>query len=478
MSKIALRAPVLMKLDSETPDGRTIKASGFRGIAEGKQAKVWVLDMQSSGHYMARIAGGLDVIEVADAAEDGSAVVSVPDEGAWLLADDFGIRAANLVDAGLLIGASVDLDDDYVVEYVEEFDSETEMWKFKIIFTEASLAGFTLVDRPAFPDAHVQLSAELPEEWKYSVTTGEPARMAKLEEEDVETCEGCEEAEPCATCGGQYAEQLAAFESMLVGAKTITSFVRVNETYTPPEVLTYPVSLFQNPELRRLTPFQYEPSTGRIFGHLAGWKTCHGALPTCVLPPRSHTNYRYFANTPIHASDGSIVYVGRLVCDTVHAKVRGINAETASAHYMTTGTVFGLVAIGDDEFGPWVSGAAVRIDPEMLTLALSCPPSGDWRPIMGVPGRELIAGLAVPVPGYNTPRSEFGIDKDSGLIISNVPLDPPGGNGGELTPELLGRFDTMMQQIDLLWSREAARLAEEATENRRRRIAQLTEAFA
>lgn len=447
--------PIGMKLDFETPDGRIIESAGFKGIPEGTKAKLWALDQQGpGGHMLARMVGEVDSIDIAD---DG--VVSAE---ATIMGDDFGIRIANLIDRELLQGVSADLADDFVAEYVDEYDSETGKWTFKIRFVESALNGFTFVDKPAFPDAYVKLAEPLPEEFRFGVTAVE------------EPCEGCDDDAPCEQCG-KFEEEL---ENLLESARTIHQFVRVQEHYTPPEIITYPKALFDKPEFSRLTPFQYDPSTGRIFGHLAGFRTCHGAMPECVTPPRSQTGYRYFANVPVQTKEGERVWVGRLVCDTVHAKIRGINAEQAMAHYANTGAVFGLVAIGEDEHGIWISGAAApSIDKERLTTALACPPSGDWRPWPGIVGKELIAGLAVPVPGFNTPQAEFsGEGPQTGLIISNVPVGKPGQEGA-ITPEVFDRLDKIAAFVERQMAREAEILARQQDEDRRRRVSQLADAF-
>jgi hypothetical protein len=455
--------PIGMKLDAWTQDGRLIEAAGFKGIPEGTKAKLWALDQQGpGGHMLARIVGEVDGITLGEPNDDGEVEVAAE---ATIMGDDFGIRIANLIERELLLGVSADLGDDYVVTYVDEYDAENDRWEFKIRFIESSLAGFTFVDKPAFPDANVKLAEPLPEEFKFGTLA------SALDE----PCEDCDPVAPCESCAAFEAD----LDRLLASASTITQFVRVNETYTPPEIIQYPDEGFEKPELRRLTPFQHEPSTGRLFGHLAGFRTCHGAMPECVTPPRSSTGYRYFANVPVMTKKGNRVWVGRLVCDTVHAKVRGINAEQAMAHYANTGAVFGLVAIGEDEHGIWISGyAAPTLDKERLTVALACPPSGDWRPWPGIYGKELIAGLAVPVPGFNTPQAEFsGEGPQTGLIISNVQIDKPGAEGA-LTPEVFDRLDKIASFVERQMEREQREHERMLAEDRQRRVRELAASFA
>lgn len=470
MSGIKVIIPILTVLDKETPNdytARVIQKDGFAGIPEGTTAKLYALDEQGmGGHYGARICGGFTSCELWDAAnDDGSWNVRAEAE---IMPDDFGIRVANLIDRGLLTGMSIDLADDYAVQYVEEYDSDTGEWNYKVVFTESACAGGTLCEKPAFPEASIRLAEPLPDEYKLSV------KAEKV------SCDGCDDDHPCTECDANMAAVKAKadaieaeLQAIVASAATVTQFVRVKEErYTPPEILTYADELFENPRLRQLTPYHYDSATGRIKGHLAGWRSPHGALPNFVCPPKSASGYRYFANQQVHLKSGGKAWVGRLVCNTVHAKIRGINAETAMAHYTTTGSVFGLVAVGEDEHGIWISGAAVKMDPEMLALALACPPSGDWRHWPGLVDRELIAGLAVPVPGFNTPQVEFAADgPDTGLIVSNVPVSANVNDTGALDPKLVANIEKIAAFAERSMEREMA-------EDRMRRKRQLAAAFA
>jgi 2'-5' RNA ligase len=168
-----------------------------------------------------------------------------------------------------------------------------------------------------------------------------------------------------------------------------------------------PVEWFTDPGLDGPTPLQIDPESGRIFGHIATWGTCHiGISKRCTPPPRSKSDYAYFNVGALRALEDDAVRtvgVGHLTMNTGHASLSASMAETM-AHYDNTGTVAADVAAGEDRHGIWVAG---RLRPELpeedVHRLLAAPPSGDWRSRDGA--LELVGVLAVNVPGYPVPRA-------------------------------------------------------------------------
>jgi hypothetical protein len=78
--------------------------------------------------------------------------------------------------------------------------------------------------------------------------------------------------------------------------------------------------------------------------------------------------------------------------------------EAATAHYDKTGNVGAFVRASNGRHGIFLAGA-VRSDlsPEGLRDLRANPPSGDWRMLNGT--LELIASLAVPIPGFPVHRT-------------------------------------------------------------------------
>lgn len=167
---------------------------------------------------------------------------------------------------------------------------------------------------------------------------------------------------------------------------------------------------FADPGLDRLTPLTVTED-GRVFGHLAGWDTCHvGIRDACVTAPRTATDYAYFHVSSIATADGSLP-VGRLTVGTGHAGPReGVHAATE--HYDHTGATWAYVRAGEDKHGIWVAG---QVHPHATEAQIadgaSAPLSGDWRRVGG--NLELVAALGVVSGGFPVPRGardEVGAD--------------------------------------------------------------------
>lgn len=159
-----------------------------------------------------------------------------------------------------------------------------------------------------------------------------------------------------------------------------------------------PAEWFRDPGFAGPTKVRVEGD--RIFGHLATWGTCHIGFGEgrCVQPPVSHANYAYFATGTILADDGTEFAVGTITMDGPHADKR-LSGRAAAAHYDVT--CFGVadVAVGEDEFGIWISGAMrPNVSDEAKRVLRASSLSGDWRKLGGE--LELVAALAVNVPGF------------------------------------------------------------------------------
>jgi hypothetical protein len=158
-------------------------------------------------------------------------------------------------------------------------------------------------------------------------------------------------------------------------------------------------------------PDHPEPLTveedGRVHGHLALWDACHvgilnGHLAECVRPPRSQTHYQGFHLGQLVTEDGTAVPVGKIVYDGDHASLTA-DLIGATQHYDKTGKVAAFVKARDGRRGIYLTGATRSdLSPEGLRDLRANPPSGDWRNLRGK--LEMIAALAVPIPGYQTPQ--------------------------------------------------------------------------
>ena len=251
-----------------------------------------------------------------------------------------------MVDAGV-IGPSVDLDD---IEYVMGEGDQ-------IVITQGRVAGATLVAIPAFADVGITMDP-MPVE---PVTVPEP----------------------------DYAYSLAQFG--------LTASAALAATEQRP-----PLQWFADPQLTQLTPLTVTED-GRVFGHIAGWETCHVGLPGCVTPPASSTGYAYFHVGEQRTEDGAVLPVGTLTVGGGHADAQ-LGFRAAAEHYDSVGAAVARVVAYDDEHGIAVAGWMLPgADAARKEQFMSSPVSGDWRSIGG--SLEMIAVCAVNTPGFPIPRA-------------------------------------------------------------------------
>lgn len=184
-----------------------------------------------------------------------------------------------------------------------------------------------------------------------------------------------------------------------------------------------PAEWFTNPGLTGPTPLTVTDE-GHVYGHVATWDVCHIADPEgkgkCTLAPRSLTDYAYFKTGLVRTTEGDVP-VGHITMGTGHAGLR-MNHVRAAAHYDNTGAVIADITVGEDEFGIWFSGALrPNVTDEQIDVLRAAALSGDWRGIRG--NRELVAALAVNVPGFPIPRTALAASADEGdyaLVAAGV----------------------------------------------------------
>lgn len=247
------------------------------------------------------------------------------------------------LEAGLL-GPSVDLDD---IEYVMD-DQE------RLVITKWRVAGATLVAIPAFADVSLTLDPE-------------PVERSMLDEA-VESA----------------ADRLWPLQASAAPAPLP------------------PLDWFRQPDLDRLTPLTIS-DTGRVFGHIGGWDTCHVGLPGCVTPPSSPSGYSYFHTGEQATREGVLLPVGTLVAGPRHADPQ-LAFQAAAAHYDDPSAAVAKVMAGEDDHGIWVAGWILpQASAQAVDVFRSNPVSGDWRRVAG--SLELIAVCSVNAPGFPVARA-------------------------------------------------------------------------
>ncbi len=201
----------------------------------------------------------------------------------------------------------------------------------------------------------------------------------------------------------------------------------------------YNADWFMNPGFQGPTPFTVERS-GRVYGHLATFGVCHiGIDKQCIQAPRSKTDYAYFHLGEVQTTEGPLP-VGTITLNTGHADLSLNYADTA-AHYDHTGTIAAVVRAGEDEHGVWIAGALCDVDEDTVrTLQASGGLSGDWRSIGG--NLELVAALAVNVPGFPVPRPALAAsgEKETALVAANMLMEPI-DNGRSIQSAIIEAMD-------------------------------------
>lgn len=190
-----------------------------------------------------------------------------------------------------------------------------------------------------------------------------------------------------------------------------------------------PSDWFSNPAFAGPSPLIVE-GDGRIYGHLALWNTCHTGRPdVCVTAPKSETDYQFFRTGYVVCDDNTKVAVGSITMATGHASTRpGLSAAAAIAHYEHTGFVVADVTAGEDEHGVWVAGSLrPGVSAQQVRELRGASLSGDWRNLGG--NLELVAALAVNVPGFPVPRVQAGLAASgvqTALVAASVVSDDCG----------------------------------------------------
>lgn len=178
-----------------------------------------------------------------------------------------------------------------------------------------------------------------------------------------------------------------------------------------------PRAWFDNPKLDKVTPLVIE-SSGRVYGHVAGWKQDHIGMNGKIRAPKSRSDYAFFATGLMECEDGSQVNVGQITLVGGHAPLEASVAE-AVAHYDNPDNAVIDVSAGEDNHGIWVAGS-VRPDVDDLKLRKlrASGVSGDWRPING--NLEMVACCAVNVPGFPIPRARVAAGQPVALVAAGA----------------------------------------------------------
>lgn len=359
---------VLARLGVPTGDGRVLS----EGAITSRDLPLPLLyqAQTSDGH------GGAIVVGRIESMNFGNGMVTAT--GSLLDSAPFDVQ--EMIDAGV-IGPSVDLDD---IEYVMN-DAE------QIVITQGRVAGATLVAIPAFADVSI---------------TMDPAPV-----------------EPMAV-DPDYVPSARAEDANLFAAELATFGLQASAALAPTATLP-PVEWFTPAAYRELTPLTVTPE-GRVFGHIAGWSTCHVGLPGCVTPPSSPTGYSYFHVGEQRTAEGAVIPVGTLTVGGGHADAQ-LGFRAAAEHYDNVGAAVARVVAGEDAYGIYVAGFVLpQCDAVRRDQFMSSPVSGDWRRIGGA--LEMIAVCAVNTPGFPIPRARVAFSNGAQrALVGTFGVQPVAG---------------------------------------------------
>jgi hypothetical protein len=330
-------------------------------------AVLTVKDALAGGWISAEAAKGMDSALEAVWAK-GELFDGVSREEMPRLAEDVA-EAMHLMSAGTL-GPSVDLDsfegvpviegtdEEVTWERLEEIVEETgEEPRIELLITQGRVRAATLVSIPAFAE------------------TSRPLELIEQEHPD-HLDEAAADTETMGAAALECDRELALVAS-------------VTELNARPFVTD-----FDMPALTGPTPITFDWETGRVFGHIATWQTCHvGYSDVCVTAPRDETgDYSWFNRFPVETHDGGTIWAGRLTVGGRHAGLE-LAASSAMAVYDQK-AVAAHVRAYEDEFGIVLAG--------VIELASDAPEraaldrrrvSGDWRETAD--GLSLVEVLAL-----------------------------------------------------------------------------------
>lgn len=197
-----------------------------------------------------------------------------------------------------------------------------------------------------------------------------------------------------------------------------------NMTAAVAEPFLPPLSAFQDPGFSGPTKMRVTDmgSYRKVEGHIAQFGVCHrGVRASCIMAPRSQTNYAQFKTGSVMTADGGLVAVGKITMDTGHADI-GLGYLPAAAHYDNTGTGVVIANVGEDAHGVWAAGVMLPgVDEAKVVEFRASPISGDWRLVGN--SLELVAALAVNTPGFPIEEPQYAMrasGEQNSLVAAGV----------------------------------------------------------
>lgn len=255
--------------------------------------------------------------------------------------------------------------------------------------------GATIVDMPAFSEARMGLDGAGASEDTGDTTADEVAEPEAVAASSAPTAP--------VTNGETPIDPVVAADiarSLTAGAGA-RRFLLEDGDRTDADMAP-PAAWFEIPEPDQHTPL-HVGDDGQVYGHV--WSGgCHTASGPgqCLRAPRSSPGLPWFHTGYLVTREGDRIATGVLTIGGGHAD-ETLEAIPAREHYDDVTTAWADVRIVEGRFGGWCCGAArPGLTPTQLRAIRGSVPSGDWRGVGG--GSELIAVHQVNHPGYPTAR--------------------------------------------------------------------------
>ena len=412
--------------DTPTSDGRLIVAGAL--TARDLPLPFMLQTVTAPGHDGAELAGRITALDLLTL----TAVVELDDS-------DAGERAVAALRGGS-IGVSIDIADIRSDVEVTETDEEGNPTAVQETMTQGEIMGATGTPFPAFAGARL---TEVVDAVPTEAEPVEPENEAEVEETmalademPMEPEVEAPELNPVVSESEPTTEPIepGAVLQLLVDEEGEPSAVLVSAEgelvlTAAGAPLAAPASFFTRPAELDEGPVQSINITpeGRIFGYVALWGTCHvGFQDRCITPPTSMSSYQHFQLGTYQVAEGYEIPVGLVTMDTRHyddgRELYATAAETR-AHYDNSGLQAAAVVTGEDERGIWYSGALYSHLTEADVQRLrNTRISGDWRKVAG--SLELVAALAVNMPGFPVPHLGVSHDRQVSLVAAGAVRDP------------------------------------------------------
>src|SRR5690625_223734 len=436
MAKTARWSGVIAVENLLTGDGRLLETDSLRW--ENLPLPIRTVKEDSGAHDGAVVIGLIETIERREGGE-------IWGEGSIDLGSAEGQEAFRLIQEGYRRGVSVDLDDtSFEIRIASEIMEEMDSMMEELFEDEDEEESAEEVERETDENGRVTV-AKIGSDDEVMVVTSARIRAATLV--DIPAFIDAQISVVEEDISEEEQEELSA---LVASALSIP--------------IDPPADWFNVPEASTPTALTVTDE-GQVYGHLALWGIDHVGLAAngqSVHAPRSNTDYSYFHLGVVRTAEGTDVATGKITLDTKHAG-RSWSGPRAAAHYEDTGSVVADVRATDGIHGIWLTGVLrPNVSPTQIRELRAAPLSGDWRDMGG--NLELVAALAVNMPGFPVPRPGAMVASGSVKTLVAAGMIPPRrvrrpGTEGALSAKdlyYLKRLTAREERADLAAARVAS----------------------